>query len=194
MLLIIDNYDSFTYNLAQYFRSLGQEVLVCAHDRITLKDIEQLAPNYIVISPGPKGPNDAGISLAVIEHFYQKLPILGVCLGHQCIAHLFGASITQASEVIHGKTSLIHHNGQALFEGLPFPFHGTRYHSLAIKTSTLPSIFTIDAWTTDNTIMAISHSDYPLYGLQFHPEAILTEHGIELLSNFLKSSTPTLSS
>lgn len=188
MLLIIDNYDSFTYNLAQYFRSLGQDVLVCAHDRISLNDIERLAPTYIVISPGPKGPQDAGISLAVIEHFYRKLPILGVCLGHQCIAHYFGASITQAAEIIHGKTSLTHHRGQGLFEGIPTPFHATRYHSLAIEAPTLPSAFNIDAWAIDDTIMAISHSDYPLYGLQFHPEAILTEHGMSLLSNFLQTS------
>lgn len=185
MLLIIDNYDSFTYNLVQYFQCLNQEVIVFENDQISLEEIQQLSPQYIVISPGPKGPREAGISLAVIEHFYQQIPILGICLGHQCLAHFFGASIVQAPEIIHGKTSEIIHHKQGLFRNLPSPFLATRYHSLAIDTSTLPSCFAIDAWA-NNTIMAISHRQYPLYGLQFHPEAILSEHGLQLLTHFLQ--------
>ena len=185
MLLIIDNYDSFTYNLVQYFQCLGQEVRVFKNDAISLDEIAQLAPQYLVISPGPKGPQDAGISLALIERFYQKLPILGICLGHQCLAYSFGASIVQAPEIIHGKTSAIRHHKQSLFHQLPSPFLATRYHSLAIDVATLPSCFSIDAWA-DNTIMAISHRQYPLYGLQFHPESILSEYGLELLTHFLQ--------
>ncbi len=184
MLLIIDNYDSFTYNLKHYFQRLGQEVLVYAHDCITLEMIEQLAPDYLVISPGPKGPENAGISLATIKHFYQRIPILGICLGHQCIAYAFGGQIIQAPVIVHGKTSAITHRSAGLFHGLPSPFLATRYHSLAVDINTLPSCFAVDAWAND-TIMAISHREYPVYGLQFHPEAILTEHGLELLSHFL---------
>ena len=184
MLLIIDNYDSFTYNLVQYFQCLGQDVRVYTHDAIDIQTIEQLAPDYLVISPGPKGPEDAGISCAAIQHFYSTIPILGVCLGHQCIAAAFGGKIIQSPEIIHGKTSLISHHKQGLFDELPNPFLATRYHSLAIDINTLPNCFAIDAWA-DNTIMAISHRKYPLFGLQFHPEAILTEHGLKLLSHFL---------
>ena len=189
MLLIIDNHDSFTYNLAQYFQSLGQTVMVYAHDEIDISTIEQLAPNYLVISPGPKGPEDAGISTAAILHFYQKIPILGVCLGHQCLAYAFGAKIIRAPDIIHGKTSPIHHHKQGLFQGLVNPFKATRYHSLAIDIKTLPDCFAIDAWAND-TIMAISHRKYPLFGLQFHPEAILTEQGLLLLSHFLRLKSP----
>jgi len=185
MLLLIDNYDSFTYNLVQYFQCLGQEVCVVKNDAISLDDIAQLAPQYLVISPGPKGPADAGISLAVIDRFHQQLPILGICLGHQCLAHYFGASIVQAAEIIHGKTSPIRHHKQGLFRDLPNPFLATRYHSLAIDIATLPACFSIDAWA-DNTVMAISHRQYPLYGLQFHPEAILSECGLELLNHYLQ--------
>ncbi len=184
MLLIIDNYDSFTYNLVQYFQCLGQEVLVYAHDNITINKIKALAPDYLVISPGPKAPQDAGVSLAVIQHFHRDIPILGVCLGHQCIAHAFGAKIVQAPAIIHGKTSLVHHHKQGLFDAIPTPFLATRYHSLAIDVATLPPCFSIDAWA-DETIMAISHREYALFGLQFHPEAILTEHGMPLLKRFL---------
>jgi anthranilate synthase/aminodeoxychorismate synthase-like glutamine amidotransferase len=185
MLLIIDNYDSFTYNLVQYFQRLDQDVLIFTHDQITLEEIRQLAPDYLVISPGPKRPEDAGISLDVIKAFHRHIPILGVCLGHQCIAQAFGATIVAAQDIIHGKTSSIYHEQQNLFHTVPNPFLATRYHSLAVDPDTLPPCFTIDAWT-DNTIMAISHREYPLYGLQFHPEAILTEHGLQLLSNFLR--------
>lgn len=184
MLLLIDNYDSFTYNLVHYFQCLGQEVLVFAHDKITIHEIEQLKPDYLVISPGPKSPSEAGISVAAIKHFYQKLPILGICLGHQSIAYAFGAQIIQAPEIIHGKTSLIYHHKGNLFRNLPTTFHVTRYHSLTIDVATLPTCFSIDAWAQD-TIMAISHRNYPLYGLQFHPEAILTEYGYNLLAHFL---------
>lgn len=184
MLLIIDNYDSFTYNLMQYFQSLHQDVCVYTHDALSIPKIQALAPDYLVISPGPKGPKDTGIALAAIKHFYKSIPILGVCLGHQCLAYAFGGQIIQASEIIHGKTSLITHEQQGLFRGVPTPFQATRYHSLTVDKDSLPDCFRIDAWTND-TIMAISHRTYPLYGLQFHPEAILTEHGLELLSNFL---------
>ena len=184
MLLIIDNYDSFTYNLVHYFQCLLEEVVVYTHDTITVDMIERLAPDYLVISPGPKGPEDAGISLAAIQHFYQRLPILGICLGHQCLAYAFGADIIQAPEIMHGKTSSIYHHKQGLFERLPSRFLATRYHSLAIDTKTLPDCFAIDAWANE-TIMAISHREYPLYGLQFHPEALLTEHGLQILSHFL---------
>ncbi|KTD48871.1 anthranilate synthase component II [Legionella rubrilucens] len=184
MLLIIDNYDSFTYNLVHYFQTLGADVHVAAHDRIDLSEIEQLAPSHLVISPGPKSPQEAGISVAAIQHFYQQIPILGICLGHQCLAYAFGGQIHRAPEIIHGKTSPIVHHKQGLFKGLPNPFQATRYHSLAVDCATLPTCFAIDAWA-DNTIMAISHRQYPLFGLQFHPEAILSEHGLTLLSHFL---------
>jgi anthranilate synthase/aminodeoxychorismate synthase-like glutamine amidotransferase len=187
MLLIIDNYDSFTYNLVQYFKMLGQQVLIYPHDKIDVAGITELAPDYLVISPGPKAPSDAGISLAAIEFFKQDLPILGICLGHQCLAQAFGAKIVEAPQIIHGKTSTIRHHKQRLFKNLPNNFKATRYHSLAVDISSLPSCFAIDAWSEDNTIMAISHRQYPLYGLQFHPEAILSEHGMELLTNFLQS-------
>ena len=186
MLILIDNYDSFTYNLVQYFQQLGQNVLVFKNDEISIERLEQLAPEYLVISPGPKGPNEAGISLALIQHFYQKLPILGICLGHQCLAHAFGASIVQAPTIIHGKTSTISHHKQGLFHHLPNSFQATRYHSLAIDTKTLPECFAIDAWA-EEVIMAISHRQYPLYGLQFHPESILSEHGFALLTHFLQT-------
>lgn len=184
MLLLIDNYDSFTYNLVQYFQCLNQEVLVYAHDKISLDDIKKLKPNHLVISPGPKSPNEAGISLAVIQEFHQTIPILGICLGHQCIAHAFGGKIISAPEIIHGKTSLIEHNQQRLFHDIPQQFKATRYHSLAVDKNNLPDCLHIDAWT-DNTIMAISHHQYPVFGVQFHPEAILSEYGHKLLENFV---------
>lgn len=188
MLLIIDNYDSFTYNLAQYFQCLHQEVLVFTHDQININQIRKLAPDYLVISPGPKAPDDAGISLAAIYEFYQEIPILGICLGHQCIAQAFGGHIIPAPEIMHGKVSLIQHNQQGIFHNIPNSFRATRYHSLAVDAPSLPECFSIDAWV-NNTIMAISHHQYPIFGLQFHPEAILSQYGKQLLENFLTYET-----
>lgn len=184
MILVIDNYDSFTYNLVYYFQCLNQEVQVVANDQINLQQIEALAPSHLIISPGPHGPQNAGISVPAIQHFYSKLPILGICLGHQCLGFAFGAAIIPAPQIIHGKTSAIIHHKQGLFKGLNSPFNATRYHSLVIDGQTLPDSFSIDAWAGD-TIMAISHRHYPLFGLQFHPEAILSEHGLTLLAHFL---------
>lgn len=184
MVLIIDNYDSFTYNLVQYFQCLHQSVQVFKNDAINLADIEQMKPDQIVISPGPNAPDDAGISLAVIEAFYESIPILGICLGHQCLAQAFGGNIIQAEEIMHGKTSQISHDNQGLFTNIPHNFRATRYHSLAVDPHTLPDCFTVNARTA-TTIMGISHRQYPLFGLQFHPEAILSEHGMHLLSNFI---------
>ena len=188
MLLIIDNYDSFTYNLVQYFQCLNQDVVVFTHDQITTSQIKKLAPSHLVISPGPKAPDDAGISMSAIREFYQDIPILGICLGHQCIAQVFGGQIIQAPEIMHGKTSVIHHNQKKLFHNIPHPFLATRYHSLAVDQFNLPECFTVDAWV-DNTIMAISHRQYPVFGLQFHPEAILSQYGQQLLENFLNYET-----
>lgn len=186
MLLLIDNYDSFTYNLLQYLQCLQQDVLVIKNDELSINEIESLSPSHIVISPGPNSPNEAGISMDVIQHFHQRLPILGVCLGHQCLAQAFGATIIHAAEIRHGKTSIITHNNQGLFHGLPSQFAVMRYHSLVVDIQTLPECFSIDAWT-DETIMAISHRHYPLFGLQFHPESILSEHGMKLLEQFIFS-------
>lgn len=188
MLLIIDNYDSFTYNLVQYFQCLQQEVVVYTHDQISLAQIKKLAPAYLVISPGPKAPDDAGISMAAIRAFYQTIPILGICLGHQCLAQVFGGQIISAPEIMHGKTSVLQHNQQGLFQNIPNPFQAARYHSLAVDKSSLPDCFSIDAWV-DDTIMAISHRQYPVFGLQFHPEAILSQYGHQLLENFLRYET-----
>jgi anthranilate synthase component 2 len=171
-----------------YFQSLNQEVVVYTHDQIHLKQIKKLAPQYLVISPGPKAPNNAGISMEAIRAFYREIPILGICLGHQCIAQAFGGLIVPASEIIHGKTSTIVHNQLGLFKNIPNHFQATRYHSLAVDKNTLPECFSIDAWVGD-TIMAISHRQYPIYGLQFHPEAILSQYGLQLLENFLKYET-----
>ncbi|MQL49864.1 aminodeoxychorismate synthase component II [Photorhabdus khanii] len=190
MLLIIDNYDSFTYNLYQYFCELGTDVLVKRNDELLLEDIERLAPTHLVISPGPCTPNEAGISLAAISHFSDKLPILGVCLGHQAIGQAFGASVVKAREVMHGKTSAIHHNQQGVFKGLNRPLTVTRYHSLVIAAETLPAAFEVTAWSQHNgnvdEIMGIRHRTLPLEGVQFHPESILSEQGHQLLSNFLR--------
>ncbi|MGI2192093.1 anthranilate/aminodeoxychorismate synthase component II [Shewanella sp. SACH] len=187
MLLMIDNYDSFTFNLVQYFQQLGQEIVVKRNDEISIAEIEALAPTHLVISPGPCTPNEAGISLAAIEHFATRMPILGVCLGHQAMAQVFGANVVRASRVMHGKVSAIAHSGQRLFEGLNQPLTVTRYHSLLVDA--VPEGFVLDAWFDDpihgREIMAMSHQDLPLYGVQFHPESILTEQGLELLANFL---------
>lgn len=190
MLLLIDNYDSFTYNLYQYFCELGAGVLVKRNDQLTLADIEQLAPSHLVISPGPCTPDDAGISLAAIAHFADRLPILGVCLGHQAMAQAFGGQVVRARQAVHGKTSAIRHNGQSVFRGLNNPLTVTRYHSLIVAAESLPECFTLTAWTERNgqqdEIMGIAHKQLPLHGVQFHPESILSEQGHQLLDNFLK--------
>jgi len=190
MLLIIDNYDSFTYNLYQYFCELGAEVVVKRNDELEIADITRLAPSHLVISPGPCTPNDAGISLQAIAHFADTLPILGVCLGHQAMAQSFGAQVVRARQVMHGKTSLIEHNGRGVFTGLNHPLRVTRYHSLVVQPDTLPACFEITAWTgqasSPDEIMGIAHRELPLHGVQFHPESILSEQGHQLLDNFLK--------
>ncbi|NOY64163.1 MAG: aminodeoxychorismate/anthranilate synthase component II [Nitrospirae bacterium] len=189
MLLMIDNYDSFTYNLVQYFGELGEDVRVYRNDRITIKDIEELAPDRIVISPGPCTPKEAGISVEVIRHFAGKKPILGVCLGHQSIGAAFGGEIINAPRLMHGKTSLIYHDGRIIYEGIPNPFEATRYHSLVINRSTLPGCLYITAWTKEGEIMGVRHKEYAIEGVQFHPESILTAVGKDLLRNFLKIKT-----
>ena len=190
MLLMIDNYDSFTYNLVQYFGELGEEVRVYRNDRIGIREIEELSPDRIVISPGPCTPKEAGISVDVIRHFAGRKPILGVCLGHQSIGAAFGGEIVNAPTLMHGKTSLIYHDGRVLFEGLPNPFEATRYHSLVIKRETLPDCLAITAWTKSAEIMGVRHKEYVIEGVQFHPESILTTVGKDLLRNFLKLTSP----
>jgi len=185
MLLLIDNYDSFTYNLVQYFGELGVDVSVFRNDALTLSDIEGLNPAQIVISPGPCTPNEAGISLAVIEEFKGRIPLLGVCLGHQCIAQAFGGTVVRADAVMHGKTSTIHHYNRGVFENLPNPFTATRYHSLIVDRATLPECLEVTATTENNELMGIRHKSLPIEGVQFHPESILTEAGHSLLRNFL---------
>jgi anthranilate synthase component 2 len=187
MLLMIDNYDSFTYNLVQYFGELGEEVRVVRNDAITLEQIEQLKPARIVVSPGPCTPNEAGISVPLLKHFAGKLPILGVCLGHQSIGAAFGGNIIRAQQVMHGKTSPLHHTGQGVFAQLPNPYTVIRYHSLAIERSTLPECLEVTAWTEDGEIMGVRHKQHDIQGVQFHPESILTEHGYALLKNFLEA-------
>ena len=187
MLLMIDNYDSFTYNLVQYLGELGQDVHTVRNDAITLDEIERLAPERIVISPGPCTPNEAGISVPLLRHFAGRLPILGVCLGHQAIGAAFGGRIVRARELMHGKTSLIEHTGKGVFEGLPSPFTVIRYHSLAIERASLPDCLEVTATTADGEIMGVRHRELPIEGVQFHPESILTEHGHALLRNFLRN-------
>ncbi|HDY73214.1 MAG TPA: aminodeoxychorismate/anthranilate synthase component II [Candidatus Jorgensenbacteria bacterium] len=183
MILLIDNYDSFTYNLCQLIGRLGFDVVVKKHDEITLEEIEVLKPERIIISPGPKRPEDAGVSMDVINHFYKTIPILGVCLGHQCIGQLFGTKVVHAKEVLHGKTSEVSHGGKGIFEGIKNPFLVARYHSLAIEK--VPEEFNLRAWTNDKEIMAIQHKKYSLYGIQFHPESFMTDGGDKLMNNFL---------
>ena len=185
MLLMIDNYDSFTYNLVQYLAEIGQEVEVVRNDKISIEEINKLNPQYIVISPGPCTPNEAGISLSLIEAFKGEIPILGVCLGHQSIGQAFGGKIIHAQTIMHGKTSKISHNNKGVFRGIKDPFIATRYHSLVIEKQTLPNCFEITAWTDDNEIMGIKHKELAIEGVQFHPESILSEHGHDLLKNFL---------
>ena len=190
MLLMIDNYDSFTYNLVQYFGELKADVQVHRNDKISIADIEKLNPSHLVVSPGPCTPNEAGISLEAIKHFAGKLPILGVCLGHQSIGQAFGGKVVHANAIMHGKTSMIHHNGKGVFKGLPSPFEATRYHSLVIEKQSMPDCLEITAWTENakgeiDEIMGVRHRELGGEGVQFHPESILTEHGHALLKNFL---------
>jgi anthranilate synthase component II len=185
MLLMIDNYDSFTYNLVQYLGELGEDVLVKRNDEVTVTEIEKLAPRTIVISPGPCTPNEAGVSLAAIEKFAGKIPILGVCLGHQAIGQAFGGKVIHAKTLMHGKTSQVTHTGVGVFAGLPSPYRATRYHSLVIERESCPADLEITAWTDDGEIMGVRHKSLPIEGVQFHPESIMTEHGHALLKNFL---------
>lgn len=185
MILVIDNYDSFTYNLVQYLGELGEAPQVWRNDKITLEEIEELAPERIVISPGPCTPNEAGISIDVVNHFSGKLPILGVCLGHQSIGQAFGGRIVRAERLMHGKTSMIEHDGLSIYGGVPSPFEATRYHSLIVERSTLPDCLEISAETREGEIMGLRHKEYPVEGVQFHPESILTSEGKNILSNFL---------
>jgi len=189
MILVIDNYDSFTFNLVQYLGELGGQLRVARNDALSVEEIECLAPSHIVISPGPGGPNDAGISCAVIRHFYERVPILGVCLGHQCIGQVFGGCVTRAPRQMHGKVSPIHHDGRGIFEGLPSPFEATRYHSLMVQEP-LPAGLTATARTPEGELMGLRHERAPLHGVQFHPESILTRAGKSLLKNFLQADVP----
>ena len=188
MLLMIDNYDSFTYNIVQYLGELGEEVRVFRNDKITIAEIEALAPARIVLSPGPCSPEEAGISVEVVRHFAGKIPILGVCLGHQSIGYAFGGTIVKSSTLMHGKTSPILHDGAGLFAGLPNPFQATRYHSLVVERETFPEELVVTAWVAEGEIMGLKHRTLPVWGVQFHPESILTQGGMELLQNFLDLS------
>ena len=186
MLLFIDNYDSFTYNIVQYFGELGQEVLVRSNDGITLEEIAALAPQYLVIGPGPCSPKEAGVSVEAIRYFAGRLPVLGVCLGHQAIGEAFGGRVVRAQELMHGKVSPVYHNNSGVFANLPNPVTCTRYHSLAVERASLPDCLEISAWTQDGEIMGLRHKEYAVEGVQFHPEALLTEHGHDMLANFLR--------
>ena len=185
MILLIDNYDSFVYNLARYVRELGDEPLVRRHDALSVEDIRRLAPSHIIISPGPCSPNEAGISTDVVRQLGASIPILGVCLGHQCIGAAYGGEIVRAGSPMHGKTSRIHHEGTGIFSGLPTPFVATRYHSLVIAPASVPADLRVTATSEDGEIMAVQHVEHPVYGVQFHPESVLTEHGYRLLDHFL---------
>ena len=188
MLLMIDNYDSFTYNLVQYFGELGEDVRVFRNDKVSIQDIEEMRPDRMVISPGPCTPKEAGISVAAIRHFAGRLPILGVCLGHQSMGAAFGGEIVRAPRLMHGKTSLIYHDGKTIFKGLPDPFEATRYHSLLIRKESMPDCLEISAWTESGEIMGARHKEFVIEGVQFHPESILTSYGYALLAAFLRLS------
>jgi para-aminobenzoate synthetase component II len=188
MILMIDNYDSFTYNLVQYLGEMGQELQVYRNDAISLEEIEEKAPDRILISPGPCTPNEAGISVPLVQRFAGRIPILGVCLGHQSIGQAFGGEIVRAGRLMHGKTSPIQHDGRTVFTGLPNPFEATRYHSLLVRRETLPDCFEISAETAEGEIMGLRHKELPVEGVQFHPESVLTTHGKELLRNFVFAS------
>jgi anthranilate synthase/aminodeoxychorismate synthase-like glutamine amidotransferase len=185
MLLLIDNYDSFTYNLFQYLSELGAEVSVVRNNKITLADIDKLKPEHIIISPGPSTPQNAGISNDVIRRFGEKTSILGICLGHQCIGYSYGATVSRAKQIMHGKSSLVYHHNAGVFYGIPNPFSAIRYHSLAVLREGLPDCLEITAWTEDSTIMGLRHRQYPVQGVQFHPESFMTEVGKDILRNFL---------
>lgn len=185
MILMIDNYDSFTYNLVQYLGEMGQELVVRRNDQVTLEEIEAMAPDYLMISPGPCSPDEAGISMEVIRHFAGKIPVFGVCLGHQSLAQVFGGDVVRADRLMHGKTSPIHHDGKTIFEGMENPFTATRYHSLIVKRETLPDCLEISAETAEGEIMALRHKELAVEGVQFHPESIMTDTGKQLLRNFL---------
>ena len=189
MLLMIDNYDSFTYNLVQYFGELGGRVTVYRNDQLTLNDVDALAPSHVVISPGPCTPNEAGISVDLVREYGARIPILGVCLGHQSIAQAYGGNIVRAPTLMHGKTSMISHEGESLFGEIPTPFQATRYHSLVVEESSLPDCFEITARADDGEIMGIAHRAHPVVGVQFHPESILTQYGHKMLHNFLQSES-----
>ena len=191
MLLLIDNYDSFTYNLVQYLSELGEEVVVVRNDRATVKEIEAMKPERIVVSPGPSTPEHAGISNDVIRRFGPRLPLLGVCLGHQCIGYSYGGVVRRAEKVMHGKSSLIHHNGEGLFAGLPNPFSAIRYHSLIVAREGLPDCLEVTAWTDDGAVMGLRHREHAVAGVQFHPESFMTEAGKDLLRNFLNEGGQT---
>jgi len=186
MILVIDNYDSFTYNLVQYLAELGSSIKVFRNDKINLSKVKKLAPDRIVISPGPGRPENAGISCDIIREFAGKVPILGVCLGHQCLGYVYGAKIVVAKRLMHGKTSLIYHDQKGIFKGLSNPFTATRYHSLLVRKDNLPTSLKITAWTKEGEIMGLKHKAYALWGVQFHPESILTKSGKDILANFLK--------
>ncbi len=185
MILMIDNYDSFTFNLVQYLGEMGQDLEVHRNDKITIADIEKKQPQYIMISPGPCSPDEAGISLDVIRHFAGEIPIFGVCLGHQSIAQAFGGKVVRADRLMHGKTSQVYHRGETIFKGLPSPFEATRYHSLIVEKESLPEELEVTAWTDAGEIMAIRHRDLAVEGVQFHPESIITQHGKQILRNFI---------
>ena len=189
MIAVIDNYDSFTYNLVQYLGELGAELCVYRNDQLSLSELGKLAPSHIVISPGPGRPEDGGVSNDVIRHFHQRVPILGVCLGHQCIGHVFGGEVDRAPRLMHGKTSPIYHTGQGVFANLPNPFIATRYHSLIVQEP-LPPVLEVTAFTIEGEVMGICHRHYPTFGVQFHPESILTPEGKRLLENFLAIGSP----
>ncbi|MDR4173888.1 aminodeoxychorismate/anthranilate synthase component II [Bacillus cereus] len=192
MILMIDNYDSFTFNLVQFLGELGQELVVKRNDEVTISDIENMKPDFLMISPGPCSPNEAGISMEVIQYFAGKIPIFGVCLGHQSIAQVFGGEVVRAERLMHGKTSPMHHDGKTIFSDIPNPFTATRYHSLIVKKETLPECLEITSWTEEGEIMALRHKTLPIEGVQFHPESIMTSHGKELLYNFIRKYSPSV--
>lgn len=185
MLLMIDNYDSFTYNIVQYFGELGQQVEVVRNDAATLDDLMALKPTRVVVSPGPCSPDQAGLSCEVIRHFGERIPVLGVCLGHQCLGQVYGGKVVRADRLMHGKTSPIHHNKNGLFQDLPTPFNGTRYHSLLVEANNLPECLVRTAWTEEGEIMGLRHKELQVHGVQFHPESVLSEHGHQIFKNFL---------